>query len=403
MTGNWQRGTLATSARWQCSWRRTIVLLALGLGVVLCARPALAAPDGPTNPTLPSGPAITAPPAAGKPGQLPGAAQQPAGTAATTQATPPQTVINQTTVDFRWTDAASWANTVFAQVLVTALGQVAAAVRGVVDGVLASPANFLTQTPPSLSYNNDAVRTAWGDLRAVADAALVLVAVWGGFTVMARDKLHAPFHEALALVPRLVVGVVLIHTSLLLGQLAIDLGNGLCGVLGRPSLPGWGQAATPSQALAEVLAVAVYTIAALVLVLQMLLRLALLDVLLVVSPLALACWVLPQTAGWFRRWAELFVGAVVTQVLQTAALALGSALVGSLATAGLGGGLVDLCLGLAVLCLTLKLPGLLGGLPGSGWGGVLRVVELAGGVAAARGAVGAIAGKHAARPVKGAI
>jgi hypothetical protein len=288
-----------------------VILLAFGLGIGLCARPALAAPDGPSGPALPSGPTITAPPAPGKPGQLPGAAQQ----------SPSQTVINQTTVDFRWTDAASWANTVFAQVLVTALGQVAAAGRGVVDGVLGSPANFLTRTPPDLSYANGAVRTAWGDLRVVADAALVLVAVWGGFTIMARDKLQAPFHEALAVVPRLIVGVVLIHTSILLGQLAIDLGNGLCGVLGRPSLPGWGQAGTPSQALAEVLAGAVYTIAALVLVLQMLLRLALLDVLLVVSPLALACWVLPQTSGWFRRWAEIFVGAVVTQVLQVAGLA----------------------------------------------------------------------------------
>ena len=49
---------------------------------------------------------------------------------------------------------------------------------------------------------------------------------------------------------------------------------------------------------------------------QMLMRLALVDVLIVVSPLALLCWVLPQTQGWARTWSSAFSGAVFTQFVQ---------------------------------------------------------------------------------------
>ncbi|MBV9595450.1 MAG: hypothetical protein JOZ87_01215, partial [Chloroflexi bacterium] len=66
----------------------------------------------------------------------------------------------------------------------------------------------------------------------------------------------------------------------------------------------------------------VYVIVGLLLLIQMLLRLAWIDVLLVVSPLAAACWVLPQTQGWAQTWNEQFTGAVFTQLLQVVALKL---------------------------------------------------------------------------------
>ncbi len=108
----------------------------------------------------------------------------------------------------------------------------------------------------------------------------------------------------------------------------------------------------------------------------MLMRLALIDVLIVVAPLALLCWTLPQTQGWARRWSAAFSGAVFTQFLQIVALKLGAELFTDLTPAGgVDAALLPSLLGIAVLILTIRLPALLGRRGGGGGGGgVLRYV-----------------------------
>src|SRR5688572_3172261 len=54
------------------------------------------------------------------------------------------------------------------------------------------------------------------------------------------------------------------------------------------------------------------------LLLQMPMHLALIDLLLVLAPLALLCWVLPQTKGWCRLSTSTFSGTVFTQLVQVA-------------------------------------------------------------------------------------
>src|SRR5215211_5358057 len=107
------------------------------------------------------------------------------------------------------------------------------------------------------------------------------------------------------------------------------------------------------------------------LVLQQLMRLALVDVLLVCAPLAAVCWILPQTNGWARLWGSLFVGTVFAQFVQVLALRLGF----NLATAfppGTAAGLIQPLLGIAVLALVLKIPGLMrGGAAGGNFVGSL--------------------------------
>ena len=41
------------------------------------------------------------------------------------------------------------------------------------------------------------------------------------------------------------------------------------------------------------------------LLVQMVLRLALIDILLCLAPIALGLWILPHTAGWGRHWLRL--------------------------------------------------------------------------------------------------
>ena len=65
----------------------------------------------------------------------------------------------------------------------------------------------------------------------------------------------------------------------------------------------------------------VYGFFVLYVIVQMVLRLALIDILL--APIALGLWILPHTAGWGRHWLRLFMTTVFQQAVQLIALALG--------------------------------------------------------------------------------
>ena len=88
-------------------------------------------------------------------------------------------------------------------------------------------------------------------------------------------------HEAMELVPRLIIGALLANTSMSWAQLAIDVNNALCQGVGEVALPAWESADGTTQLLVNVIAVLIYLVTSLLLLLQMLMRLALIDVLLV--------------------------------------------------------------------------------------------------------------------------
>jgi hypothetical protein len=265
-------------------------------------------------------------------------------------------------------DPKAWAADVFNQVLIDLAKGISTALRDLVRGVLGSSLNFITQTPPAGSYGSPTVQTLWNAVRAAANAALALVALWGGFNVISREHLGVPYHDAMELVPRLVLGALLVNTSLWWAQFAIDANNGLCTLVGETSLPAWEQSDHVSQLLVEVLAIVIYLVTSLLLLLQMLMRLALVDVLLVAAPLGLLCWVLPQTQGWARLWSGTFFGAVFTQFAQVLALKLGGSLITELTPMAPDAALLSVLLGIAVLALTLKIPSLMRGHLGDGLG-----------------------------------
>lgn len=256
-------------------------------------------------------------------------------------------------------DPKQWAADVFTQALINLLQGISDALRTRIGDVLGSSLNFITQTPPDGSYASPTVRTLWGVVRTVANAALVLVTLWGGFNLIAREQLGSPYHDAMELVPRLVLGALLVNTSLSWGQLVIDANNALCQAIGQTSLPAWEWADTGSQLLIDVIAALIYLVTSLLLLLQMLMRLALVDVLLVAAPLGLLCWVLPQTQGWARQWSSAFFGAVFTQSVQVLALKLGGSLLTELTPMAPDAALLTVLLGVAILVLTLRIPGML--------------------------------------------
>ena len=245
---------------------------------------------------------------------------------------------------------------------------------------LLGDSDLISQTPARLSYDNDMVKQLWTTLRGVANSGLAVVAVWGGVNLIVNPHVRAPYHGALELVPRLLVGAVLVNSSLNWGRLAIDANNALCVALGGAgaALPRWGQVlgSEPGQILMSLIGILIYAVMSSLLLGQMLMRLALVDALLVVSPIALLCWVVPQTYGWARLWFTTFFGTVFVQFLQVAVLQLGSGLTQSLVTLlpsvannpmdGTQHWLASLLLALATLQLARKVPRLMPGYPGVG-------------------------------------
>ncbi len=234
--------------------------------------------------------------------------------------------------------------------------------------------NVISQTPAGLSYASPAVTNLSSVITMAANAALVVVIAWGGFNAMLRPHIREPYHGALEMIPRVILSAVMINTSLRWGGFVIDLNNDLCTAIGGASMPGWSvlqQLPGGDSVLMNLIAMVVYLVMGLLLMGQMLMRLALVDALLVIAPLALLCWVLPQTYSWARLWFTTFFGAVFVQTLQVLVLRLGADLIQmlpgmlpSVASDPSGNGhawLATLMLGVAVLQLTRKIPRLMPG------------------------------------------
>jgi len=215
---------------------------------------------------------------------------------------------------------------------------------------------FITSTPAGSTYASPAVADLWGKVQFAADASLALIVAYTGALIALGKVQRSPYDEALALLPRIGIGLALANGSLWLGQEAILLNNALCAAVGA-ALPAFGQVAGQSPTLADVLGRLAYLITGLLLILQMLMRLALVDVALVLAPAGIVLYLLPGTRSWGEKWSGIFVAAVFTQFVQVLALKLGETLIG-----GSGGtGLLDFFTGIAVLVLVLKIPALLSG------------------------------------------
>jgi hypothetical protein len=285
------------------------------------------------------------------------------------------------------------------EALLTTIGDaLLGAIRAFVDwalGLGVSSLNFVTRTPAAGTYDSTTVRSLWDFSRAVANAALALVVMWGGFGVMVKQATRSPYHDLVELLPRVILGALAVNLTLLFATLIIDANNALAAGVGQTGLPGYDQATPTQEGMAKVITALVYGVVAILLVLQMLMRLALIDLLIILSPVAVLCWVLPQTQGWFRWWTSLFPTTVFQQVIQLITLRLGAALMVELTPGSTDNALLTLFLGIAVCWLTLKVPALLrANAHRAGLSSVVSMVLIsrtAGGLLTAGGAGGAAA------------
>ena len=197
--------------------------------------------------------------------------------------------------------------------------------------------DILTGTPPDLTYAHDLVRHAWMVVWAITSGALVVILGWMGLSLIVSEHLGRQQTGWREMVPRLVLGLVAAASSLWWCALVLDVADAVSGFIAvslgvtpgdllRAPLDTFLTAVQAgSVGMAQLLALLylVYGFFVLYVIVQMVLRLALIDILLALAPIALGLWILPHTAGWGRHWLRLFMTTVFQQAVQLIALALG--------------------------------------------------------------------------------
>lgn len=179
---------------------------------------------------------------------------------------------------------------------------------------------------------NGGLEQAWKFFRDIANAVFAVIFLWVIFSQI--SNVGVSNYGIKKILPRLIIGALLVNLSFYLCQLAVDLSNilgfSLKGVLeGAASKVGTqsaevgtfntliiGGIALVGVGLFIFLAVSIPTIMALLLALLVVLvilivRQAVVILLIAISPLAFAAWLLPNTENLFKKWVSVFRGLLI--------------------------------------------------------------------------------------------
>src|ERR1051326_3158522 len=214
---------------------------------------------------------------------------------------------------------ATWLQQTITSILTDFLGGLANDFGEAIVGFL-NQVNFLTRTPENLSYGNDLVKQYAAATQVLANGMLAVVVLITGYNVVLQPYMGATYVGAPEVLPRLLLGGILINTARWWCRLAIDVNNAACGVFGAPNIAD--MVSTMLRVILDPthmsgpLMLLVATIMAVLLLIQQLMRLALVDVLLILAPLAAVLWILPQSQGWGRLWGRPLIGTVFDRAVQ---------------------------------------------------------------------------------------
>ena len=238
--------------------------------------------------------------------------------------------------------------------------------------------DILTGTPPDLTYAHAMVQQAWMVVWAITSGALMVILGWMGLSFIVSEHLGRQQTGWREMVPRLVLGLVAAASSLWWCALVLDVADAVSGFIAvsldvtpgdllRAPLDTFLTAVQAgSVGMAQLLALLylVYGFFVLYVIVQMVLRLALIDILLALAPIALGLWILPHTAGWGRHWLRLFMTTVFQQAIQLIALALGLGFLNEFASIAAFEPVQDLIwkllLSLAFVYMATRVPSMLG-------------------------------------------
>jgi hypothetical protein len=188
----------------------------------------------------------------------------------------------------------------------------------------------------------------------------VLIAMWGSFRIMWGHGLRSQY-TARILLPRLLMGAVLINFSQPLIQMVIEASNTICSALqgfatfDDPRIWWSNFASNPTSGTWDVITTGALAIGFDVLAIAYLVRYAILIVLAITAPIAGLLFALPETHHISKMWASHFMTNLFMQPIQLFVLSVGFALEKDGATP------VHHLFALASLLIVFKVPGALGG------------------------------------------
>ncbi len=194
----------------------------------------------------------------------------------------------------------------------------------------------------------------------VANAALGLLTLWAAYRIMWGHGLRSQY-TARILLPRLLMGVVLINFSLTLFQMAVDASNALSATvqtfvkLDDPSTWATNFRHDANVGVLEIITTAGLAVAYDVLAIVYFVRYAILVVLAITAPIAGLFFMLPETHHISKMWASQFSTNLLMQPIQLFVLSIGFALERD------GVSPVHHLFALASLLVVFKVPGALGG------------------------------------------
>ena len=205
---------------------------------------------------------------------------------------------------------------------------------GIADASYSVISQFLNINPAIFGEGSDAVgaKQAWSFFRDIANVIFVLLFLWVIFSQV--SSIGISNYGIKKILPKLIVGAILVNLSFYICQLAVDLSNilgftlkealegAVSGVGGSSSnseiLSGLGAAVAgilvlTGTVLFAALAVSIPTLLSLMLVLLVVLvilivRQAAIILLISIAPLAFAAWLLPNTESLFKKWVSMFRG-----------------------------------------------------------------------------------------------
>ena len=205
---------------------------------------------------------------------------------------------------------------------------------GIADASYSVISQFLNIKPAIFDDRSDAVgaKQAWNFFRDIANVIFVLLFLWVIFSQV--SSIGISNYGIKKILPKLIVGAILVNLSFYICQLAVDLSNilgftlkealegAVSGVGGSSSnsaiVSGLGTAVAgilvlTGTVLFAALAVSIPTLLSLMLVLLVVLvilivRQAAIVLLISIAPLAFAAWLLPNTESLFKKWVSMFRG-----------------------------------------------------------------------------------------------
>lgn len=186
---------------------------------------------------------------------------------------------------------------------------------------------------PELFNTSSSTYQAWEVFRNLANGLFAIAFLWIIFSQI--SNIGVSNYGIKKILPRLIIGALLVNISFYLCQIAVDMSN----ILGRSiksmfydfavqasgdgsgGIPQWTEVVTRGLAivgagifafLAVGLPTILFALLAIMLVFIIILtRQALVVLLIAVSPLAFAAWLLPNTEGLFKKWVGLFKAMLV--------------------------------------------------------------------------------------------